>query len=216
VVDSRQQRTMVERSPSAQLFTAEVEESAVVPDVRVVDMNVLAQVLDEVVAEVASKVPAPMKRNIGKRLQDAFRLRLAERGATAVTTLDTPSYSGRSVDGNPIAFYYRSNYRLFVELGGYYQSDLQRDDTRLFNALRNALKGKAWREVIAEADGLLRTEIDVPSILGRPLRDVEDLNDLLPARRGIEPRAVAGRPRRLRRPAFNGHPRAPLPLVAAE
>ena len=90
-------------------------------------------------------------------------------------------------DGNPITFFFL-NYRLHFEAGNYYQTDLQRDSPRLFNAIRNLLYSRYFKERLAEADSEILAAGFAPVIKGIRIKDMTDLSQLLPARRGIEPR----------------------------
>jgi hypothetical protein len=130
------------------------------------------------------------------KFRQAFREVVLERSQLATDPHKAPQYQGLALDGNPVVFFYR-NYRLMVQAGGYYQADLYKDSRPLYNALRNLLKHRNWRELLKAADDQLLREGLEPFIIGKRIHEMTEFADLLPAR--------------IRRPARNAE-RPPAPL----
>jgi hypothetical protein len=119
----------------------------------------------------------------------------------AADPTSAPQYKGPETDGNPIAFFVR-HYRLFVEARNYYQADLQRDCPKLFNAVRDALRYKDYRENAQQADDeLVRARLE-PYFRGRRVRDIADIGELLPSRKK---NIVARRPKAVKRARVVDH-----------
>jgi hypothetical protein len=164
------------------------------PEILLVNIGGMADALSELV--VAAKNRSSKSQVIDEQIlrmmrstkfKRVFCEMLTARGTLVANPRSAPQYQGLAQDGNPVAFFVR-NFRLRVEAGGYYQTDLQRDSARLFNALRNVLKHKDVRLRLKEASDQLLAEGFEPAIGGRRINDIEDIGELLPARRGLEPR----------------------------
>ena len=161
------------------------------------DINALSHRLNEVVIQATARSsngknlsPETSKTLSRPEFQQAFREVLLGNSELVANPLSAPQYGGLHQDGNPISFFFR-HFRLRVQAGGYYQTDLQRDSARLFNAIRNLLSSKHVRERLAEAEDQIRHDGFHPFINGTHIRDISDLSQLLPARRGLEPRRPA-------------------------
>lgn len=172
--------------------SAQTGEAAHTPPVVLVDTRGFGKAFDAVITEVARsvrdpKVKAKLKRECSSAVRALLQGRTSTVPAVAADPHAVPPYLGVRKDGNPVAFFVRY-FRLHVEAGAYYQSDLQRDNPPLFNALRHLVKHKESDRLLQEADEQLFGAGIQPVILGKRVRDITDLADLLPARRAIGPR----------------------------
>lgn len=161
--------------------------------VYLLDIDRLDAALTDMLSDAAGRT-ATAEASVDRAMTDdplkfrqAFVELLLKRKTVVVDPTTAPQYYGPDLDGNPIAFFVR-RYRLLVKAGGYYQADLQRDCPRLFNAVRDALRYKDYRENAQAADDeLVRNGLD-PFFCGKRVRDITDIGDLLPSRKKIEPR----------------------------
>jgi hypothetical protein len=155
--------------------------------IMLVDIARLSHDLPDLIQEAARRSDADgIDGTIAKKLEcekfrRAFTEVVLERENLATNPQTAPQYAGLALHGNPVVFFYR-NFRLMVEAGGYYQADLYQDSKQLYNALRNLLKHRNWRELLKAADDQLLREGLEPFIAGKRICDMTELSDLLPAR----------------------------------
>lgn len=148
-------------------------------DIRLVDLDAFAvQVADEIVKRIGLRdlfVPgaSPFHTTVKAAVQEA--------AAKAGEDVNRPRYRSAKEDGNPITFLVQ-HYRLDLEQGRYYQSDLHLEDEKLFNALKNVFKSRSWHKAVAEAVRELRASGQPTLIAGRDLEDVSEFRHLVPPR----------------------------------
>jgi hypothetical protein len=167
------------------------------PQVRLVDLNGLNRALHRAAADVARRAQADVtlkaqirQHGLGdvleRELEQAVQRELISPNGEVVMETSVPHYRGQRGNGNPIT-YLLMHYRLKIETGAFYQSDLMRDDEKLWNALRNVFKSKFWRHVVESAAHDLQSAGRSTIILGRDLTTVSELREILPARKAINP-----------------------------
>lgn len=165
--------------------------------VRLVDLNGLNRALHRAAADVARRAQADItlklqirKCGLGdvleRELEQAVQRELTSANGEVLMETTVPRYRGQRENGNPIT-YLVMHYRLKIETGAFYQSDLMRDDEKLWNALRNVFKSKFWRHVVQAATHDLQSAGRSTVILGRDLATVNELREILPARKAINP-----------------------------
>lgn len=151
-------------------------------DIRLIDLQAFARLVAERLEQQLSEAGTPASAASFQEEVQQVILRAADAAdAEVVQDAKALPYKGMKEQGNPITFLL-SHYRLQLEKGRYFQSDLAHEDEKLWNALRNVFKSKFWRHYLQEAITQLRAEGRTTVVAGRDLTTVTELRDILPAR----------------------------------